>query len=114
MPANAPATVLPIPDLSGSKLDAYADDLLSRQSAALFGSTVAKFRWYPAGKPPSQKIMIVACGSKRKTKAICKTGKLSHLYPSWEPVLEEWTKRHATVKRQKLSELPAGEFPQER
>jgi hypothetical protein len=113
-PANAPATVLPTPDLSGSKLDEYAGNLLTKQLAQLkAGSTVASdFRWYPAGKPPHQKIVIMPRKGERKALAtITRTGKLSALYPSWEPAITEWNKRHATVKRQKLADLPVGSTP---
>lgn len=85
---------------------------ISNQTNAVEG-IVSKIRWYPRGNPPA--IVIVRRGGDRKVLATIspKSGKWTHLYPSWERVLTELATRKAAenVARRTHDDLSMGEVP---
>ena len=84
----------------------------------LVKSVVAKLRWEPRPdrNPPS--ILIMRRGSKIKGQSnvvasISSTGNFSDLYPSWEPILNEWRTRRSANDGSKVSHkgLNFGQVP---
>ena len=74
---------------------------------------VSNLRWYPRGNPPA--VVILRRGANRKVLATIspKSGKWSHLYKSWEPVLAQLAKEKEQEGVSRISHdgMEAGEIP---
>ena len=103
-----------MPFLNISPLATLAEVLNTTETdaTALLTNDSTDWRWYPAGSPPKVMIVSRTSGSKRVI-CISKSGRLRHLYPSWEPVLAELARRKAAkgVKRLSHKGLTAGDVP---
>lgn len=113
-------SALPDQDVSKAETDAleeFARELANKISAnsapVSTEKIISNIRWYPnkAGA-----VVIVSRGKNRNVLATIspKSGKWSHLYPSWEPVLAELNARKiaANVSRMSHDGIEAGSVPQ--
>jgi hypothetical protein len=75
--------------------------------------SIANLRWYARGNPPA--IVIVKRGSDRKVLATIspKSGRFTHLYPSWEKVLTVLASEKASkgISRMSHDGLEMGDVP---
>lgn len=73
---------------------------------------VSRIRWYPNS---ANAVVIVSKGKDRKVLATIspKSGKWTHLYPSWEPVLARRAEKALAngVSRVSHNDLPMGDVP---
>ena len=85
---------------------------VSNEQKSLDG-IISKIRWYPRGNPPA--IIIVKRGSDRKVLATIspRSGRFTHLYPTWERVLTELAKEKSARGVSRLSHdgLAIGDIP---
>ena len=112
--------MIPVPvianDAEKDALIEFANELAedlgisNRENAA--ESIVSKIRWYPnkAGA-----VVIVKRGKDRKVLATISptSGKWTHLYPSWKPVLAELARKKLaeSVSRRTHDDIKAGNVP---
>jgi hypothetical protein len=90
-----------------------ADELGVSKTDQAVESIANRLRWYPRGNPPA--IVIVKRGSDRKVLATIspKSGRFSHLYPSWEKVLTVLANEKASkgISRMSHDGLEMGDVP---
>ena len=90
-----------------------ADELGVSKTDKAIESIANRLRWYPRGDPPA--IVIVKRGSDRKVLATIspKSGRFTHLYPTWERVLTALATEKARqgISRMSHNGLEMGEIP---
>lgn len=87
-------------------------ELVANKDEKAVANAVSKLRWYPN---KANAVVIVRRGADRKVLATISpnSGKWSHLYASWQPVLAELASRKETesVSRRTHDDLEMGSVP---